>query len=196
MSRADLSPWACALFLVAAFVAAGVCQAAWLSSPRSWRFGSPIDSGRRFRDRRLFGDNKTWRGFVVMVPATGVSFGLLSTLTMGRPPAVAGLWPLSMGTYVGLGLLAGLGFMAGELPNSFLKRQLDIPPGTAARGPVARPLWFVIDRIDSAAGMMIALSLAVPVPWRTWLYVALLGPALHGLFSLLVFRLGGKARAA
>jgi CDP-2,3-bis-(O-geranylgeranyl)-sn-glycerol synthase len=127
------------------------------------------------------------------VPAAGASFGLLSTFVSTR---AAGLWPLSPAAYVGLGLLAGLGFMAGELPNSFLKRQLDIPSGAAARGPISRPLWFVIDRIDSAAGMMIVLALAVPVPWQTWMYVALIGPALHGLFSVLVYRLGGKARAA
>lgn len=193
MSVAELNPWACALFLVAAFVIAGVCQAVWLASPRSWRFGSPIDGSRAFRGRRLLGDNKTWRGFVVMVPATGASFGLLSAVGSTR---VAGLWPLSSIGYVGLGLLAGLGFMAGELPNSFIKRQLDIPSGAPARGPVGRPLWFVIDRIDSAAGMMIVLGLAVPVPWQTWGYVALIGPALHGLFSVLVYRLGGKARAA
>ncbi len=193
MSVGDLNPLACALFLVAAFVLAGVCQAAWLASPRSWRFGSPIDGGRTFRGRRLFGDNKTWRGFVVMVPATGASFGLLSIVASTH---VTGLWPLSAGAYVGLGLPAGVGFMAGELPNSFVKRQLDIPSGAAARGPISRPLWFVIDRIDSAAGMMLVLRLAVPVPWQTWLYVALIGPALHGLFSVLVYRLGGKARAA
>ena len=196
MNLTGLNPLACALFLVAAFVLAGLCQAAWLASPRSWRFGAPIDGGRLFRGRRLFGENKTWRGFVVMVPATGASFGLLSIAAAGSSTPVAGVWPLSPIAYVGLGLLAGAGFMAGELPNSFLKRQLDIPAGAAARGSITRPLFFLIDRIDSAASMMLALSLAVPVPWPTWLYVALVGPALHGLFSLLVFRLGGKARAA
>src|SRR6185436_6411451 len=106
MSAADLHPWSCALFLVAAFVMSGVCQSVWLASPRSWGFGSPIDGGLEIRGRRLFGDNKTWRGFVVMVPATGASFGLLSTLVSTR---VTGLWPLSSPAYVGLGLLAGLG---------------------------------------------------------------------------------------
>jgi hypothetical protein len=109
---------------------------------------------------------------------------------------VAGLWPLTVGEYAGLGLLAGLGFMAGELPNSLVKRRLGISPGRAATGPLTRPVFFVIDRIDSAAGMMLALSLAVPVPPATWLWVFAIGPILHGLFSVLVFQLGGKARAA
>jgi len=185
---------ACAVFLVAAFVLAGICQAAWLGSALSWRFGSPIDGGRTVRGRRLFGDNKTWRGFVVMVPGVGASFVIVALLA--RAMAVDGLlWPMSIAAYGGAGLLAGLGFMAGELPNSLIKRQLDIPAGEAARGPIARPVFFVADRIDSAVGMMLALTLLVPIPPQTWLWVFAIGPALHGMFSLLVFQLGGKARA-
>jgi hypothetical protein len=193
---AALSPAACALFLVSAFVLAGFCQAAWLSSPASWRFAVPIDGGRMLGGQRLLGGNKTWRGFVVMVPAAAASFALLAFLSRESPWRVAGLWPLTVGEYAGLGLLAGLGFMAGELPNSLVKRRLGIAPGRAATGPVARPVFFLIDRIDSAAGMMLALSLAVPVPPATWLWVFAIGPVLHGLFSVLVFQLGGKARAA
>jgi CDP-2,3-bis-(O-geranylgeranyl)-sn-glycerol synthase len=196
MTAGDLSPLASAAFLVAAFMLAGVCQAAWLASPVSQRFAVPLDCGRTVRGQRVFGDNKTWRGFVMMVPATGASFALLATLLAASPVRLAGLWPLSPGRYALLGLWAGLGFMAGELPNSFLKRQLGIPAGAAARGGVARPVFFLIDHVDSAFGTMLALALVVAVPWRTWMYVAAVGPALHGVFSLLVFQLGGKARAA
>jgi CDP-2,3-bis-(O-geranylgeranyl)-sn-glycerol synthase len=177
-------------------VLAGLCQAAWLARPASHRFAVPVDGGRTVRGRRLFGDNKTWRGVVTMVPATGASFALLAALLSASPVRLAGLWPLSPGPYALVGLWAGLGFMAGELPNSFLKRQLGIPPGAAARGPIAGPLFLLIDHVDSAAGMMLALSLVVPVPWPTWIYVAAISPILHGAFSVLVFHLGGKARAA
>ncbi len=188
-------PLACAAFLVAAFVLAGFCQSAWLSSAVSWRFGAPVDGGRTVGGRRLFGDNKTWRGFVVMVPAVSASFALLAVLLRGS--AFGDLvWPVSIGAYAGAGLMAGIGFMAGELPNSLIKRQLDVPAGQAARGAFARPLFFVADRIDSAIGMLLALSLVLPVPPATWLWILLIGPALHGLFSLFLFRLGGKARAA
>ena len=196
MTAPDLSPSACAAFLVAAFTLAGVCQAAWLASPVSQRFAIPLDCGRTVRGHRVLGDNKTWRGFVMMVPATSASFALLAALLIASPVRLAGLWPLSIGSYAVVGLWAGLGFMAGELPNSFLKRQLGIPAGAAARGRIARPVFFLIDHVDSAIGTMLALALVVAAPRRTWMYVAAAGPILHGVFSLLVFQLGGKARAA
>ena len=186
----------CALFLVTAFVLAGLGQTVWLATDVSRRWASPLDGGRTFRGRRLFGDNKTWRGFVIMVPAVGASFALLAALARQMPAVASGLWPLSVGGYASLGLFAGFGFMAGELPNSFLKRQLGVPAGQAADGSIAQPAFFLLDRLDSPLGMMLTLSLFVPVPAATWLWVLLVGPVLHGLFSVLVFQLGGKARAA
>lgn len=193
MTASQLDPLACALFLIAAFMLAGVCQALWLASPTSRRFAFPLDAGRTVGGKRLFGDNKTARGVVVMVPATGAAFMALAALA---PWTDRGLWPLSTGGYGALGLLAGAGFMAGELPNSFVKRRLSIAPGAAPRGSLAMPLFFVIDRVDSAIGMLAALAVAVPVPLATVAYVLAIGPGIHGLFSALTFRLGGKARAA
>ena len=128
----DLAPIACALFLIAAFVLAGVAQTAWLGSRTSRRFAVPLDGARTFRGRRIFGDNKTARGFLVMVPATGAAFWLLARLIETRGPLAHGLWPLTLAGYWWLGVAAGFGFMLGELPNSFLKRQLGIPPGEAS----------------------------------------------------------------
>ena len=145
-----------------------------------------------FRGRRLLGDNKTARGFVMMVPVTGLAFLLLALPWSGTP----GLWPLTPAQYLGLGMLAGAGCMLGELPNSFIKRQLRIAPGSRAAGPVAGPLFFVVDRLDSTLGALAALTLSVPVPLATIVYVLLVGVALHGMLSVVTFRLGGKERAA
>ena len=89
---------------------------------------------------------------------------------------------------------AGLGFMLGELPNSFVKRQLDIAPGAAPRGRLAAATSIVVDRLDSILGMLAAVSLVVPMSWRTWTCVLVLGPVIHGAFSVLLFRLGAKSR--
>ena len=196
MTAADLNPFSCAAFLTAAFTLAGACHAAWLATPGSGRFAIPLDGGRTLAGRRLFGDNKTVRGFVVMVPATGLAFALLASLLGTQYGGLNGLWPLSPLGYGLLGAWGALGFMAGELPNSFVKRQLGIPPGAAAQGRCAGPLFFVVDRLDSILGLMLALIVAVPVPWRTWIFVALIGPALHGFFSVALFRMGVKARPA
>jgi CDP-2,3-bis-(O-geranylgeranyl)-sn-glycerol synthase len=195
MTGASLNPFACAAFLIAAFSLAGACHTAWLAAPSSRRFAVPLDGGRTLGGHRLFGDNKTIRGFLVMVPATGLAFGFLASV-MTAMSDLSGLWALTPPEYALLGAWGGLGFMAGELPNSFVKRQLGIPPGEAARGRVSGLLFAVIDRIDSIVGLLLALTVAVHVPVGTWIAVIVVGPALHGLFSLALFRLGVKARAA
>ena len=188
-----LEPLGCALFLLAAFALAGCAQAAWLGSAAARRFAWPIDGGRTLRGRRVFGRNKTARGFIVMIPATAAAF---FTLSLATHPDAHGLWALTPFQYAALGLLAGAGFMAGELPNSFIKRQLDIAPGRSAAGRLAGPLSFVVDRVDSVLGALTAIGSVMPVPWLTVVLVLLFGPVVHGLFSVLTFRLGGKERPA
>jgi len=191
-----LDPLACAAFLILAFVLAGSAQTTWLASRFSRRLAIPLDLGRTYRGRRIFGDNKTLRGFVVMVPAAGASFLLLGSLAARHPDLSLRLWPLGPSSYALLGLWAGLGFMLGELPNSFLKRQLGIPPAGAPERTPLKPIFFLVDRLDSIVGMLVAVSLAVPIPWRTWLYVALVGPLIHWSFSLALYGLRVKERPA
>ena len=193
MNASDLDPVACAMLLTLSFVLAGGCQAMWLASSQSSGFGWPLDGHRTLRGRRLLGANKTARGFVVMLPATSAAFLIVGTWLSVAGRAVWTYGPLG---YAALGLVAGVGFMAGELPNSFVKRQLDIAPGSPARGTIAGPVFFVLDRVDSLLGMLVALSVVVTVPAWTMAFVLMVGPVLHGLFSVLTFRLGGKARAA
>lgn len=185
-------PIACAVFLLTAFTLAGAAHTAWLTTAASKRFTQPLDRGLTIRGRRLFGANKTANGFVVMVPAAATSFVVFAAAA----PAAAGLWDLSLGGYAALGALAGFGFMAGELPNSFVKRQLDIPPGRSASAPLAAIVQFSIDRLDSGVGMLAVVSAIVPTPWTTWAVVLLAGPVIHWTFSVVMFRLGLKPRPA
>jgi hypothetical protein len=196
MSTSSVDAGACALFLMATFVLAGCAQVAWLASPWSRRFLMPLDGGRTFRGRRIFGANKTVRGFVVMVPATALAFIVVAQAAAHGNPQAIGLWPLAPGAYAWLGVLAGLGFMLGELPNSFVKRQLDIAPGAISPHRAAAAGQLVADRLDSGLGMLTALSLAVRVPWRTWALVLFVGWTLHWSFSVVLFRLRVKPRPA
>lgn len=190
-------PLACALFVTAAFVLAGLAHSAWLRTGASRRLLIPLDGGARFRGRRVFGENKTIRGFVVIVPAAAAAFAMLHALSARMAPSFSGdLWQLDTAGYATLGALAGLGFMLGELPNSFVKRQLDVAPGMAPPGRVGTVITFVVDRVDSIVGMLVVLSLAAPTPRMTWVYLLLIGPGIHLAFSALLYRLGVKARPA
>jgi hypothetical protein len=57
------------------------------------------------------------------------------------------------------GVLVGRGGHGAELPNSFLKRQLDVAPGRQATG-LAGAFFHVLDQIDVTAGAWLVLALA------------------------------------
>jgi len=120
----------------------------------------PIDGGLTFRGRRLFGDNKTWRGVVVTVGTTTVAAWLLAHLHDCCWPLPT-LVPFAETYPLAWGLLLGTGYIVGELPNSFAKRQLGIAPGAYGQGASGRVFW-VVDQLDSLAGMLLFIA---PV-WR------------------------------
>ena len=189
-------PLHCALFLILAFMLAGILHSLWLHNRLSQVMAIPLDGGRMFRGRPILGENKTLRGFV-MIPAAALAFAAVAaiiSLPQGVPPPT--LWQLTPAGYAALGTWAGFGFMAAELPNSFVKRQLGILPGQAPASGLTRAICFTIDHLDSIIGMLAAVTVAVHTPWMTWLWVLILGPSIHLLFSWWLFRLGVKRRAA
>jgi CDP-diglyceride synthetase len=120
---------------------------------------APLDFGATWRGRRLFGANKTWRGACVTILCTSGFSALLGWLNarwLHLPPAVpfAELHPFAWGA------LLGCGYILGELPNSFLKRQLGIAPGALGSGATGRIFW-VVDQLDSLAGMLLCV-------WPVW----------------------------
>lgn len=177
---------------------AGLAQSFWLRWSGSHAWAIPLDGGRTFRGRRLLGDNKTVRGFVLMVPATGLAFLLVSAFVERFLGGIVarGLWDLRIREYGLLGLWTGLFFMAGELPNSFLKRQLDVPPGGAPRQPFAQALCFILDRFDSVVGLLASAAVFVSTPWQLWVILLTLGSFVHWLFSVLLYLFGVKQRPA
>lgn len=192
----DPHPLHAALFLTSGLAIAGFAHSAWMRSPLSRPFAIPVDGGRTFDGHRILGPNKTLRGFMMMPPASAAGFAALAAWLGPDGIARAGLWALTPAAYAALGAWAGLSFMLGELPNSFVKRRLGIAPGEAARGRVAALLHFAADRCDSIIGMLVGVALVVPLPLATWGWMLLIGPGIHWGFSALLHRLGVKARAA
>lgn len=187
-----------AVFVVAALALAGVAHVYWLKTAVSRRFQRPIDAGRHWRGRRLFGPNKTLRGLMAMPPAAAFSFAGLALLLQVAAPAWHGLlWPLSGGTYAALGFACGAAFMLAELPNSFLKRQLDVAAGCLPQRGWLRVACAIWDRIDSTVGVLLLLWLLPGVGARfgVWVWAILLGPTLHAGFSVWLHRVGVKSRA-
>jgi hypothetical protein len=148
----------------------------------------PLDGGAGFRGRRVFGDNKTWRGAIVIVAGVAVTTLLLSQWDWwwGRLPADlrdAGALPY--------GLLLGLGVVLGELPNSFLKRRLDIAPG-AQRRSVAGLLLTLFDQADFVPVVwLLLLPLWVMRPWQAAFVFAVV-TAVHLVVNVIGYAIGAR----
>ena len=127
----------------------------WNLLPRLKR---PLDGGATFRGRRLLGDNKTWRGALAM--GSGI-FGL--ALALRACPWYRARLPEAVQSSSAplFAAALALGAVAAELPNSFLKRQLDIAPGGQRRTPLGLALS-LLDQGDFVFGVWIAL---LPI-WR------------------------------
>lgn len=186
-----ISPVACAGLLLTSFVVGGACQSAWFAHRWSKRFTWPLDGGRTFRGRRIFGDNKTARGFFVIVPATALAMAVFGAAAQQQG---VGVWPLSTAGFLLLGAVSALGLMLGELPNSFIKRQLDVEPGRPPKHRMGKFFSAAADRLDSVVGALLGAALVVDLSWLTVVWCFVLGPPIHGLFSGLLFLLGVKKR--
>ncbi len=196
MSAACPDGLANALWLVAALSLAGVAHVLWLKSRWSRAFDRPLDGGATFRGRRLFGANKKLRGLVAMPLASMIAFSALAAARELYPAwLAAGFWEMPPAGYALLGFACGLAFMLAELPNSFVKRQLDIAPGEEPRHKWLRPVCLVADRGDSTLGVLAVITLVLPVPVATWLWMLVLGPASHAAFSGWMHAARLKARA-
>lgn len=184
-----------ALWLVAAMSVAGLVHVLWLKSALSRQFCQPLDGGARLGGQRIFGANKQVRGLLAMPPAAATAFASVVAARDVLPEWInRGLWDLPVAEYAALGFTAGLAFMLAELPNSFLKRRLDVAPGEAPNQRWLKPVCFALDRVDSTLGVMLALSLAVPVSAATWLWALVLGPLPHAAFSVWLHLSGEKQR--
>lgn len=161
----------------------GVCMKyEWLAMLKR-----PIDAGRSWRGRRLFGHSKTWRGPVLVAAGAGGVWWLQRSLLHGVP-AFAALELVDYAALPGLGfgLLAGFVAELAELPNSFVKRQLDIAPGTTTRGPLAL-LFYVWDQLDVLSGYLLVLAFAVPLsPARVAIAVVIVG-GVHPLLTVIAY---------
>lgn len=188
-------PLVAALWFALPVIAAGAMHIAVIRADALAPLGRiPIDGGITVRGRRLFGDNKTLRGVVLMplftTVATTAQVAVATRVDWARaltPQALIDAGPVSWG------LLLGLGYVVGELPNSFLKRQIDIPPGQAGGGALG-PVCWTLDQVDSLIGALLAISLIWVPPWTVILGLVAITLVVHPLAALGMVALGLKTR--
>ena len=122
----------------------GLCiKFGWLRS-----LAVPIDRGALFRGRALFGANKTYRGVIVVALGSAAGYSLQRLVLELQPAVLRGFPTFGLASF---GFALGAAAMLSELPNSFLKRQLDIAPGAPGGGP-AMLFFYVTDQVDFLLG--------------------------------------------
>ena len=103
---------------------------------------------------RLFGPNKTWRGIIMMPLLTAIGTVVAALVEMQLPSAMCVGFFM---TPILSGLILGLAYILGELPNSWAKRRLGVRAGMLPEKN--RALFLVIDQIDSSIACIIAYRL-------------------------------------
>ncbi len=152
----------------------------------------PLDLGLEWRGKRLLGPNKTWRGALVMLAG---AFGATSLLS--RLPAYWRRLPAEVQRAgpARLGLVLGTGVVLGELPNSFLKRRLGVPPG----GRSSSPAGVLLSVFDQADFVPVIWLLLLP-SWRMPAGEALLSfaavAAVHVPVNLIGYAIGARGTKA
>ena len=151
-----------ALYTIYAFLPAYFANA----TPTILGGGKPIDFKRNFIDgRRLFGDNKTIRGFV-----SGVFAGTIVGIIQGEP---------LRGTFLSLGALIG------DLMGAFVKRRLGLDPGA--------PLP-ILDQLDFVAGALILSVNFFPIDATSIILIVVLTPFIHFLTNTIAYALKLKSK--
>ncbi|MDF1664701.1 MAG: CDP-archaeol synthase [Planctomycetota bacterium] len=156
----------------------------------------PLDRGKEWREKRIFGDNKTWRGVVLMIVLTMAAYEI-QTWSYRASDFVRGLAYYdydAVNSYFA-GFMLGLGYILAELPNSFVKRRLDIKAGKGDKGLKGK-IFMVVDQGDSVLGCLLAMY----AYWSPSAYVFFLtlatGTGIHllvnGLLNLAKLKGGSK----
>lgn len=121
---------------------------------------------------RLFGSNKTIRGFVLMMLFSVIGALVLNgIIRLWQPDLTVDI--LGMPFWL-LGIVQGFGYALFELPNSFIKRRLGIQPGESPKR--FKALFILMDQLDSGIGVALATWLVFAIPVPTAVSIVLLSP--------------------
>lgn len=175
-------------------ILAGIFNMIWCKTSYFAFLEVPLDQNKTLKDgRRLFGNNKTWKGLLGYLFFGAVS-GILWGLICHWLPILADrnfLYVAYENTlrYNGvMGALFGLAYALCELPNSFIKRRSGIIPGKLATSKV-RILFFVLDQIDSLIGCVLVLAIVYPMSLGLYVAFIFLGGLTHIGVNLLLYGL-------
>ena len=141
--------------------------------------GFPLDAGKLFWDGKpIFGSNKTIRGLIA-----GLLLGTLAGFVLSGLYQLEGFPNFLFQYDVSLGFMLSLGALTGDLLHSFVKRRLDISPGSPL--PVA-------DQLDFALGALLFSVVVYPPSWLAAVIILIATAPIHLLMNSLAYLIGAK----
>ena len=172
-------------------IIAGIINSIFCKTKLLNKLKVPMDFNKNFIDKkRIFGDNKTWKGFFGYI-----FFNIIVCLLFGFIWKLFKLESLNF-FYVYhsntvlynllIGFLLGLFYAMFELPNSFIKRRLGIKEGKTTEG-FKKVFFIILDQADSVFGVALVVWMFYPLGiWKYLLYIAI-GIVTHLLINMLLY---------
>ena len=139
--------WIYILKLLWLFLPAGFANMAPVLFRRINFLNYPVDNGKLFNGKRIFGGHKTWRGLffgvvsaLIIVYIQQLLYPYVQSITM-LDYQQSNIWLL--------GLLLAAGALLGDLVRSFFKRRVNVMPGEP---------WPPFDQLDWMVGSLFCIS--------------------------------------
>ena len=172
-------------------IVAGILNMIWCKTGFLKAAKVPMDGGKCLKDgRRIFGDNKTWKGFigyVILNVIAAIVWGIISNAaSLNFLNFFYANHDNTFSFNLLIGFLLGLGYAAFELPNSFLKRRLDVRPGKTL--PDAWKVFFIfLDQADSLFGCVLTIWIFYDLGIGLYLLYVLVGALTHMVLNMLLY---------
>lgn len=141
----------------------------------------PVDFNKKFRDKPIFGKNKTYRGFLFGI-LTAILIVFIQKNLYEYTSSISLINYSEINVFL-LGFLMGFGALFGDLIESFFKRQMGIDSG--------KP-WFPFDQTDWVIGSLIFAVFYVNIEIKIIAVSILLFGILHPIINLIGYYLGIK----
>lgn len=139
------------------------------------RYNTPLDLGKHYKGKRIFGANKTWRGLASGIVMGGATSLLISYFFI---PNSADAWYTFL-----VGAALGGGALVGDAIESFFKRQRGIAPGKS---------WFPFDQTDYIIGGLAFVYPLTLIPLSLMLSILIMFFGVHLFFSYIAYLIGWK----
>lgn len=172
-------------------IVAGIVNSVWCKSGQLKVLQIPMDGGKNFIDgKRIFGDNKTWKGFLGYIVLNMICMVLWGAVCQGTGLGAYNLFyqgaDNTLLNNLIIGSLLGVAYGLFELPNSFLKRRLGIVPGKSISG-LWKAFFVFFDQADSVFGCVLVVCLYTPMSVGFYFLYVVVGAVTHIIVNMLLY---------